>query len=52
MEEMRDRIVYAAKRQRNKCADFLRELISIPSESQEEEAVALAVRQRLSLIHI
>ena len=47
MEEMRDRVVAAAKRQRNKCAEFVRELIQIPSESQSEEAIALMVRQRM-----
>lgn len=47
MEEMRDRIVAAAKRQRNKCAEFLRELIETPSESQGEEQIAMMVRQRM-----
>lgn len=44
---MRDRIVAAAKRQRNKCAEFLRELIETPSESQGEEQIAIMVRQRM-----
>ena len=47
MDEMRDRIVSAAKRQRSKCAEFVRELIATPSESGQEEAVAVMVRQKM-----
>lgn len=44
---MRDRIVAASKRQKNKVADFLRRLIAIPSESRHEEGVAVAVRKEM-----
>jgi putative selenium metabolism hydrolase len=47
MDEMRERIVAAAKRQRNACAEFLRELIAIPSDSRHEEGVAVAVRREM-----
>ena len=47
MEEMRDRIVALAKRHRTKCTEFLRELILTPSESQQEEAVAILVRREM-----
>jgi len=47
MDEMRDRIVAQAKRHRTKCVEFLRELISTPSESQQEEAIALRVRKEM-----
>src|SRR5690606_33919725 len=47
MDEMRDRIVAAAKRQKNKVADFLRRLIAIPSESRDEEGIAVAVRKEV-----
>ena len=47
MDEMRDRIVAAAKRHRNRSADFLRELIAIPSESRNEEAIAAHVRKEM-----
>jgi putative selenium metabolism hydrolase len=47
MDEMRERIVAAAKRQRAKCAEFLRELIAIPSESRQEEAIAIRVRREM-----
>jgi putative selenium metabolism hydrolase len=44
---MRDRIVALAKRQKSKCADFLRRLVAIPSESRHEEAIAVAVRKEM-----
>lgn len=47
MDEMRERIVAAAKRHRARCADFARELIAIPSPSRGEEAVAQAVRREM-----
>jgi len=47
MDEMRDRIVAAARRNKAKCADFLRRLIAIPSQSRSEEAVAVAVRKEM-----
>ena len=47
MNEMRDRIVASAKRQKTKCAEFLRQLIATPSESRHEEAVAVAVRKEM-----
>ncbi len=47
MDDMRDRIVAAAKRHKNECAEFLRELIAIPSESQHEEEVAAYVRREM-----
>src|SRR5687768_2186391 len=47
MDEMRDRIVAAAKRYKQRSADFLRQLIAIPSESRSEEAVAVAVRKEM-----
>jgi len=47
MDEMRDRVVAAAKRQKAKCAEFLRELIATPSESRHEEALAAAVRKQM-----
>ena len=47
MDEMRDRIVAQAKRHRTKCVEFLRELIATPSESQQEEAIALRVRKEM-----
>src|SRR6185436_1686866 len=47
MDEMRERIVAAAKRHRNRCADFLRELIAIPSPSRGEEGVAMHVRREM-----
>lgn len=50
MDEMRERIVAAAKRHRNSCADFLRKLIAVPSPSRGEEGVAaLARREMLTL---
>lgn len=47
MDEMRERIVAAAKRHRQRCAEFLRELIAIPSESRQEEAIAIHVRREM-----
>jgi putative selenium metabolism hydrolase len=47
MDEMRERIVAAAKRHRERCADFTRELIAIPSPSRGEEGVAVAVRREM-----
>jgi putative selenium metabolism hydrolase len=47
MDEMRERIVACAKRHRNRCAEFLRELIAIPSPSRGEEGVAMAVRREM-----
>src|SRR6185436_5844575 len=47
MDEMRERIVAAAKRHRNRCAEFLRELIAIPSPSRQEEAIAVHVRREM-----
>lgn len=47
MDEMRERIVSAAKRHRARCAEFLREIIAIPSQSRNEEAVAVAVRREM-----
>jgi len=47
MNEMRDRIVAAAKRQKTKCSEFLRQLIAIPSESRHEEDIAVAVRKEM-----
>jgi len=48
MDEMRDRIVAAAKRHRTRCAEFLRELIAIPSTSRNEEEIAVLVRKEMS----
>ena len=45
---MRERILAAAKRNRNKCSDFLRELIAIPSPSRGEDGVALRVRKEMA----
>jgi len=47
MDEMRDRIVAAAKRYKQPAAEFLRQLISISSESRGEEAIAVAVRKEM-----
>lgn len=47
MDEMRERIIAAAKRQRPKCAEFLRALISTPSESRQEEAIAVLTRREM-----
>ncbi|HSI05577.1 MAG TPA: YgeY family selenium metabolism-linked hydrolase, partial [Myxococcota bacterium] len=47
MDEMRERIVAAAKRHRNRSAEFLRELIAIPSPSRSEEAIAALVRREM-----
>jgi putative selenium metabolism hydrolase len=47
MDEMRDRILAAARRYKAPAAEFLRELIAIPSESRNEEAMALAVRKKM-----
>lgn len=47
MDEMRERIVAAAKRHRNRCAEFVRELIAIPSTSRNEEGVAVHVRREM-----
>lgn len=47
MDEMRERIVAAAKRHRQRCAEFLRELIAIPSTSRGEEAIANHVRREM-----
>jgi len=47
MDEMRERIVAAAKRHRNRCAEFVRELIALPSPSRGEEAVATHVRREM-----
>ncbi len=47
MDEMRERIVAAAKRHRNRSAEFLRELIAIPSPSRGEEAIAMHVRREM-----
>ncbi|MBN1962822.1 MAG: YgeY family selenium metabolism-linked hydrolase [Deltaproteobacteria bacterium] len=47
MDEMRERIVAAAKRQRNRCTEFTRELISIASHSRQEEAIAMHVRREM-----
>ncbi len=48
MDEMRERIVAAAKRHRNRVAEFLRELIATPSPSRHEDQVALLVRKEMS----
>ena len=48
MDEMRDRIVAAAKRHRTRCAEFLRELIAIPSTSRNEEEIAVLVRKEMT----
>lgn len=47
MDEMRERIVAAAKRNRNRCAEFTRELIAVPSPSRNEEGVATLVRREM-----
>ncbi len=47
MDEMRERIVAAAKRHRNRCAEFLRELIAVPSPSRGEDGVAAHVRKEM-----
>lgn len=47
MDEMRERIVAAAKRHRSRCAEFLRELIALPSPSRHEEAIAVHVRKEM-----
>ncbi|RYE92347.1 MAG: M20/M25/M40 family metallo-hydrolase, partial [Oxalobacteraceae bacterium] len=47
MDEMRERIVAAAKRHRDRCAAFAQELIAIPSPSRGEEGVAVAVRREM-----
>jgi putative selenium metabolism hydrolase len=47
MDEMRERIVAAAKRHRSRCAEFVRELIAIPSPSRGEEGVAMHVRREM-----
>lgn len=47
MDEMRERIVAAAKRYRNRAAEFVRELIAIPSPSRGEEAIAAHVRREM-----
>lgn len=47
MDEMRERIVALAKRHRNRCAEFVRELIAIPSPSRGEEGVAMATRREM-----
>ena len=47
MDEMRDRIVAAAKRQKTACAEFLREIIAIPSESRHEAEIAVAARKQM-----
>ncbi len=44
---MRERIVAAAKRHRNRAAEFLRELIAIPSPSRQEEGIAVHVRREM-----
>ena len=44
---MRERIVALAKRHRNRCAEFVRELIAIPSPSRGEEGVAMATRREM-----
>ena len=47
MDEMRERIVAAAKRHRQRCAEFLRELIAIPSPSRQEDGIAAHVRKEM-----
>jgi putative selenium metabolism hydrolase len=47
MDEMRDRILAAAKRHKVRAAEFLRELIAIPSHSRQEETIALHVRREM-----
>jgi putative selenium metabolism hydrolase len=47
MDEMRERIVAAAKRHRNRCAEFVRELIATPSPSRQEDAIAALVRKEM-----
>ena len=47
MDEMRDRILAAAKRYKIRAAEFLRELIAIPSHSRQEEAIAIHVRREM-----
>lgn len=47
MDEMRERIMAAAKRHRTRCAEFLRELIALPSPSRHEEAVAVLTRREM-----
>ena len=47
MDEMRERIVAAAKRHRARCAEFVRELIAIPSPSRHEDGIAAHVRKEM-----
>lgn len=47
MDVMRDRILAAAKKQKNSCSDFLRRLIATPSSSGEEAQVAELVRKEM-----
>jgi putative selenium metabolism hydrolase len=47
MDEMRERIVAAAKRLRERCTDFTRELIAVPSPSRGEEGVAALARREM-----
>ncbi|MEM6730773.1 MAG: YgeY family selenium metabolism-linked hydrolase [Myxococcota bacterium] len=47
MDEIRDRILTAAKRQKNRCAEFLRELIRVPSDSRGEAEIARLVRKEM-----
>ncbi|MBI5510316.1 MAG: YgeY family selenium metabolism-linked hydrolase [Deltaproteobacteria bacterium] len=44
---MRERIVAAAKRHRQRAAEFLRELIAIPSASRQEDGIAAHVRKEM-----
>src|SRR3954465_12859685 len=47
MDEMRDRIVAASKRHRNRSAEVLRELNAPPSPRRGEGAIAAAVRREM-----
>lgn len=51
MNEMRDRIVANAKRHKTKSAEFLRQLIATPSDSGNEEAIALIAGKEMQQLN-
>lgn len=50
MDAIRERILSAAKKQKNKCAEFLRRLIAMPSTSGSEAQLAKLVREEMKTL--
>ena len=47
MHNMRERIIAESRKNKNRCVDFIRKLIATPSESCNEEQIALLIRKEM-----